>query len=206
MQPETQNSRIILDILESVDRDCDRSQRSRASEIGIALGLTNAYLKFCIHKGYLKARRTSARSYRYLLTPKGFAEKSRLAMNRLSTSLGFVRAVRGEYTALYASEPVRHWKSIAIVGTSTLAEICAICALERGIPIEAIIDPDSTDQKTLGLPLHRDFSSVSEKIGGAIIADLDQTGRARDLAENALGPHRVAIPPFLSAVLPQKGR
>jgi len=199
-------SRIILDILESVDRDGERSQRGRASEIGIALGLTNAYLKYCIHKGYLKARKISARSYRYMLTPKGFAEKSRLAMNRLSTSLGFVRAVRVEYAALYASEPVRHWNSVAIVGTSTLAEICAICALESGIAIAAIIDPESTDQQKLGVPLYRDFSKAPPNIGGAVIADLDHASRARDLAENALGAHRVAIPPFLCAGLSQKGR
>jgi predicted transcriptional regulator len=196
-------SRIILDILESVDRDSEQSQRSRASEIGIALGLTNAYIKFCIHKGYLKARKISARNYRYILTPKGFAEKSRLAMNRLSASLGFVRAVRGEYAALYRSEPVRHWKSVAIVGTSTLAEICAICAIEGGIPIEAIIDPDSADQNKLGLPLHRDLSLVADSVGGAVIADLDQAGRARDLAQNALGVERVAIPPFLFTALSQ---
>src|ERR1700743_768826 len=102
-------SRIVLDILESVDRDGERSQRSRASEIGIALGLTNAYLKFCIRKGYLKVRKISARGYRYLPPPKGFGEKSRLAVDRLSSSLDFVRAVRGEYAELYASEPVRGW-------------------------------------------------------------------------------------------------
>lgn len=205
MQRETEQSRIVLDILESVDRDGGRSQRSRASEVGVALGLINAYLKFCIRKGYLKARKISARSYQYMLTPKGFAEKSRLAMDRLSASLGFVRAVRGEYAALYQSEPVRHWKSVAIVGTSTLAEICAICAMEAGMSIEAIIDPDSADQAKLGLPLHRDLSLIADSVGGAVIADLDAC-RARDLAESALGADRVAIPPFLLAVLPQNGR
>ena len=195
---------IILQILESVDRDGEQSQRGRASEVGIALGLTNAYLKFCIRKGYLKARKVSARSYRYLLTPKGLAEKSRLAMNRLSASLDFVRAVRGEYIALYASEPVRQWESLVIVGASTLAEISAICAMERGIRIEAIIDPDSTEQHKLGLPLHRDFSAIAGPVGGAVIADLEQTGRARDMAEAALGADRTAIPPFLLAVLPKR--
>jgi hypothetical protein len=195
---------IILQILESVDRDGAQSQRGRASEVGIALGLTNAYLKFCIRKGYLKARKVSARSYRYLLTPKGLAEKSRLAMNRLSASLDFVRAVRGEYTTLYAADPVRQWESMVIVGTSTLAEICAICAMERRIRIEAIVDPDSTDQHKFGLPLHQDFSAIPQSVGGAVIADLEQTVRARDLAEKALGADRIAIPPFLSAILPKR--
>lgn len=199
-----EQSNIILDILESVDRDGERSQRSRASEVGIALGLTNAYLKFCIRKGYLKARKVSARSYRYMLTPKGFAEKSRLAINRLSASLDFIRAVRGEYASLYASEPVHHWPSVVIVGTSTLAEICAICAMESGIRIDAIVDPNSSDQYKLGLPIYRDFAAIAQSVGGAVIADLEQTGRARDLAEAALGADRVALPPFLRALLPKR--
>src|SRR4051812_47443439 len=102
MQREADQSRLILDILESVDRDGVRTQRSRASEIGIALGLTNAYLKFCIRKGYLKARKISARGYQYMLTPKGFAEKSRLALSRLSDSLHFVRATRSDFAAIFA--------------------------------------------------------------------------------------------------------
>jgi Winged helix-turn-helix DNA-binding len=195
--------KIILQILESVDRDGEQSQRSRAAEVGIALGLTNAYLKFCIRKGYLKARKVSARSYRYLLTPKGLAEKSRLAMNRLSASLDFVRAVRGEYIALYASDPVRQWESLVIVGASTLAEICAICAMERGIRIEAIVDPNSSDQQKFGVPLYRNFSAIAEGVGGAVIAELDQTGLARDVAIKALGADRVAIPHFLLAILPK---
>jgi hypothetical protein len=194
----------LLDILESVDRDGGRSQRSRAAEIGIALGLTNAYLKFCVRKGYLKARKISARSYRYILTPKGFAEKSRLAVDRISSSLDFVRAVRGEYAALYASEPVRHWNSLVIVGASTLAEICTICAMERGIHIDAIIDPNSTDKQRLGFPLRRDLSAIAETVGGAVIADMEQTGRAYDMAEKALGAERVAMPPFLIAILPKR--
>ena len=83
MQRDSEQSRIILNILESVHRDGECSQHSRASEVGIALGLVNAYLKFCLQKGYLKAKKIPARGYRYMLTPKGFMEKSRLARSRL---------------------------------------------------------------------------------------------------------------------------
>ena len=197
-------SQIIPNILESFDRDGDRSQRGRASEVGIALGLTNAYLKFCICKGYLKARKISARSYRYMLTPKSLAEKSRVAMNWLSASLGFVRAVHGECVALSASESARHWTNIVIVGTPTRAEIYAICTMERCICIEAVVDQDGIDQHKLGFPLHNDFAAIPEAIGGAVIVDLEQPGRARYLAESGLGADRVVIPPFLLALPPKK--
>ena len=74
--------RIVLDLLNSVD-DGAQSQRRIAEELGIALGLVNAYLKRCIKKGYVKVSEAPARRYAYYLTPKGFAEKSRLTVQYL---------------------------------------------------------------------------------------------------------------------------
>jgi hypothetical protein len=204
MQREADQSRIILNILESVDRDSARSQRSRASEVGVALGLINAYLKFCIRKGYLKARKIPARGYQYMLTPKGFAEKSRLALSRLSDSLGFVRATRAEYAALFAEAEARQWKSMVIAGDSTLAEICAICALERGIRIVAIVAPHSQNGHMLGVPVYPDFAAIEQAFDGAVIADLLEPARALAAAHAALGVERVVIPPFLRAGLPNR--
>jgi hypothetical protein len=204
MHRDAEQSRIILDILESVDRDGKRSQRSRASEVGIALGLTNAYLKFCIKKGYLKARKISARSYQYLLTPTGFAEKSRLALSRLSDSLHFVRATRAEFAATFAEAENRQWKSTVIVGASMLAEICTLCALERGIQIAAIVDPEAQADRMLGVPVYRDFAAVTESFSGAVIADLHNPGAALARAQAALGAERTLIPPFLRAVTKQE--
>ena len=72
-----EKTRILLGLLESVERGEVQSQRRLASELGIALGLVNAYLKRCIRKGLVKMRDAPARRYAYYLTPRGFAEKSR---------------------------------------------------------------------------------------------------------------------------------
>jgi predicted transcriptional regulator len=205
MQRETDQSRIILDILESVDRDGGHSQRRRASEVGIALGLINAYLKFCIRKGYLKARKISARSYQYALTPKGFAEKSRLAMSRLSDSLAFVRATRGEFAAAVEEAKKHQWQGIVIVGSPMLAEICALCALERGVTIVAIVDPHAKSERVLGIPVHRDFAAITEPFSGAVVAELQNPAAALEIAEAALGESRVLIPNFLRVILPKRG-
>jgi hypothetical protein len=204
MQREEDQSRIILNILESVDRDGERSQRSRASEVGIALGLINAYLKFCMRKGYLKARKIPARGYRYILTPKGFTEKSRLALSRLSDSLGFVHATRREYAQLFIEAPVQHWKSIVIAGNSTLAEICAICAMERAVRIVAVVHPDAPSGHMLGIPVFAEFAAVPEPFDGAVVAELQEPARIIELAQLAIGQNRIAVPPFLRACLPRK--
>jgi hypothetical protein len=74
----------VLGLLESVERDGAQSQRKLASDLGIALGLVNAYLKRCVKKGLLKIGQAPARRYAYYLTPHGFAEKSRLYASYLT--------------------------------------------------------------------------------------------------------------------------
>jgi DNA-binding MarR family transcriptional regulator len=52
---------ILLNLLNSVERDGGQSQRRLASELGIALGLVNAYLRRCVKKGLVKATAAPAR-------------------------------------------------------------------------------------------------------------------------------------------------
>lgn len=203
MQRDSDQSRIILNILESVHRDGECSQRSRASEVGIALGLVNAYLKFCIQKGYLKAKKIPARSYQYMLTPKGFLEKSRLAMSRLSDSLEFVRGARAEYALVFEEAQARGWKNVVIVSASSLAEICTLCALERDIRVVAIVDRKTSDERMLGVAIHRDFAGIGEPFDGAILADLHTPTDTIRWALPLIGADRLLLPAFLRPHAPR---
>ncbi len=78
------DARIMLGVLQAVEAGEVRSQRHLAAELGIALGLANAYVKRCIRKGLMKVSEVPARRYAYYLTPQGFAEKSRLTAEYLS--------------------------------------------------------------------------------------------------------------------------
>src|ERR1700687_3553185 len=97
-----EDERIVLDLLNSVD-DGAQSQRRIAEELGIALGLVNAYLKRCIKKGLVKVGQAPARRYAYYLTPQGFAEKSRLTVEYLSDSFSFFRRARTDCAAVFAT-------------------------------------------------------------------------------------------------------
>src|SRR5258708_12623507 len=81
---DVEQTRIVLGLLEYVGRGGEQSQRRLASELGVALGLANAYLKRCVKKGLVKVRQAPARRYAYYLTPRGFAEKSRLTLQFIS--------------------------------------------------------------------------------------------------------------------------
>src|SRR5229473_5533703 len=129
LDAEHENERIVLGLLNSVEHDGDRSQRHIAAELGIALGLVNAYLKRCVKKGLVKVHDAPARRYAYYLTPHGFAEKSRLTVQYLSDSFSFFRRAKTDYTAALDGARGRGFARIAILGVSDLAEIAAICAL-----------------------------------------------------------------------------
>ena len=92
------------------------SQRSLASELSIALGLTNTYLKRCIKKGLIKVRQAPANRYAYYLTPHGFTEKTRLTAEYLTQSLGLFRAARNEAAKIYQDCIGNDWRRIVLVG------------------------------------------------------------------------------------------
>jgi hypothetical protein len=93
---EPDNARIMLGLLESVERDGARSQRRLAAELDIGLGLVNAALKRCIQKGLIKVTQATARRFAYYLTPQGFAEKSRLPVEYPKCSFTFSRKAKSD--------------------------------------------------------------------------------------------------------------
>src|SRR5262249_23731068 len=144
---ESENTRIVLGLLESVERDGGQSQRKLASDLGIALGLVNAYLRRCVKKGLLKIGQAPARRYAYYLTPHGFAEKSRLTVEYLSSSFSFFRRAREDCSSALKAAHARGWNRIALIGVSDLAEIATLCALEQGITIVAVIDTKAKSER-----------------------------------------------------------
>ena len=111
-------SRSMLGLLDAVEQDRAHSQRHLASELGIALGLVNAYLKRCMKKGLVKVREAPARRYAYYLTPQGFAEKSRLTVEYLSHSFGFFRQAKTDCSELFRSAKAAGVRKILLVGQS----------------------------------------------------------------------------------------
>ncbi len=127
-QEDTENERIVLGLLNSVETDGERSQRHIAAELGIALGLVNAYLKRCVKKGWVKVNQAPARRYAYYLTPQGFTEKSRLTVDYLSSSFSFFRRAKADCADVFAAAKERGFKRAVLAGKSDLAEIAVLCA------------------------------------------------------------------------------
>src|SRR3981189_2279266 len=118
LDTEHDNERIVLGLLNSVEHDGDRSQRHIAAELGIALGLVNAYLKRCVKKGLVKVHDAPARRYAYYLTPQGFAEKSRLTVQYLSHSFSFFRLAKADCAAVFEAAKASGFDRLGLAGQS----------------------------------------------------------------------------------------
>src|SRR5271157_1775922 len=147
------NQRIMLELLQSVERDGGQSQRRLAAELGIALGLVNAYLKRCIKKGLVKVSEAPARRYAYYLTPQGFAEKSRLTVEYLSYSFGFFRQAKTDCSELFRAAKIQGVTTVLLAGQSDLAEIAALCAMEQAISIVGVVQAKAAQSQFIGLPV-----------------------------------------------------
>lgn len=112
-----------LDILETIDAQEDMTQRHLEERLGVALGLANSYPRRCVRKGWVKVRHAPANRYLYYLTPKGFAEKSRLTAEYLFLSFDFYR--RASVACSHALElcQQQRWQRVLLCGVSELAEI-----------------------------------------------------------------------------------
>jgi DNA-binding MarR family transcriptional regulator len=193
----TEDGRILLDLLNSVERDGGQSQRRLASELGIALGLVNAYLRRCVKKGLVKATAAPARRYVYYLTPQGFAEKSRLTVEYLSVSFGFFRRAKAECAIVFRTAAERGFNRVALAGISDLAEIAMICALDTGVKVMVVIDDKSTLSSFIGVPVASSFDAVADGCDAILITDLQRTAELTELACARFELNRVLMPNLL---------
>jgi DNA-binding MarR family transcriptional regulator len=192
-----EKTRILLGLLESVERGEVQSQRRLASELGIALGLVNLYLKRCVRKGLVKMRDAPARRYAYYLTPNGFAEKSRLTLEYLSVSLTLYRQAKKDYTALLLSARKQGISRIAILGASDFGEIAAICALDVGIAIVAFVDTQFTTDRFVGSPVVESLDEVDGLADAVLVADMRATRKTINAALARYGADHVLVPDLL---------
>lgn len=191
------DSRIVLGLLEYVERGGEQSQRRLASELGVALGLANAYLRRCVKKGLIKVRHAPARRYAYYLTPHGFAEKSRLTFEYMSRSLELFRRAKADCTAAFDTARGRGQMRIALLGASDLAEIAAICALDGGIAVAAVVDAATPAERFAGAPVCRDLDALAPPPDAVLVTDMGNAIATVHAAVAKFGAERVLVPALL---------
>src|SRR5712692_6044723 len=183
-------------MLNAVEENSVLTQRSLARDLGIALGLANAYLKRCVTKGYIKVTHAPAKRYAYYLTPKGFAEKSRLTAQYLTISFDFFRLARSQCGVLFAECAASGWTRLALCGAGELAEIAMLCAESHAVQLIGLVEA-SGGPGVGRLPLVADLKALAEP-DAVIITDQRTPQQTYERLIALLPRERVLAPRLLN--------
>jgi DNA-binding MarR family transcriptional regulator len=183
-----------LEILTAIEEGLPLTQRALAERLGVALGLANLYLKRLARKGCIKIvefpKKPAARKrLRYLLTPRGMAEKTRLTYEHMAYSLSLYRRARQTLRESLGRLAEGGAKRVALYGTGEAAEVAYLTLKEIGIEPVGVFAPSATGQ-FLGFAV-RPFSELGTEEFDVVIvatferpeqplAELLQLGLARD--------------------------
>ena len=164
-----------LQLLEAVEEDSRVTQRGLATRLGIALGLTNIYLKRLVRKGYIKCVNVQSNRLTYLITPRGIAEKARLTYEFMDYSLRLYSEVR-QHLRQTLHECAASGRRVAIFGRGEAAEIAYLSLKEFHLEPIAIFDDDG-GHDFLGMPVRPIVEHATVPFDLMVVATLDSSGQ-----------------------------
>ena len=140
-----------LQLLEAVEANARVTQRTLANKLGIALGLTNIYIRRLVRKGYIKCVNVQSNRIAYLITPRGMTEKARLTYEFMEYSLHLYKDVRRHLHGVLIDRAAAA-RRLAIYGKGEAAELAYLSLKELGLEPVAIFD--DTTGLFLGMTVH----------------------------------------------------
>ena len=181
-----------LTILTAVAENDRLTQRHLARELDIAVSLTNLYVRRLAMKGFIRVINVRPNRIRYLLTPKGITEKSRLTYAYMCRTFERYREARQALKdALRPLAGDGHTR-IAFYGTGEAAELAYLCLKEVGLDLSAVFDGGESETflwlsvRPLGDLVSGDFdkvvvtSFISKEVTESKVQELLQRGVSRD--------------------------
>ena len=131
-----------LQFLEELEKTPNLSQRELSNKFGIALGVTNACLKRMVRRGWIRLTKVPPRRIGYYLTPKGFAEKTKLTMTFLSYNIHHYSNLKAMITEKLLEMVSQGVKRVVFWGVSDEMEIAYVTLQGTDMELVAIVDDD----------------------------------------------------------------
>ncbi|MBI3457761.1 MAG: winged helix-turn-helix transcriptional regulator [Candidatus Rokubacteria bacterium] len=195
-----------MHLLNELARNPGTTQRELAKRIGVALGLTNLMLRRLLKKGYIKITGTKRSRIRYLITPQGILEKSRLTYEFIEYSLALYSRVRRflrEQLVILAQTGHRR---VLLYGTGELAELAFLAVREIGLDLVGVVDLAPEHERFLGYPVRRVHDVSGSDYDRMIVSSWRAgDGGLQRLMESGVAPERLIILPIpgMPSVLPE---
>jgi DNA-binding MarR family transcriptional regulator len=185
-------SRRDLQLLEVLEQESTITQRTLATRLGIALGLTNLYVKRLVRKGYVKCVTVAPNRLVYSLTPRGMARKARLTYEFMKYSLDFYRDARRHLRRALASA-VAQRQRVAIYGTGDAAELVYLLLKDMGADLVGVF-AEERNGDFLGLPVRSIAEQEQVGFEVLVVAVLERpAGTAKRLRQAGVPREKVVM-------------
>jgi len=196
---EATEDQAIRQILDRIEADEEVSQRDLADELGVALGMVNAYIKRCVRTGLIKIQQVPPRRYRYYLTPQGFAEKSRLTAQYLRDSFGALRRGLASFERLYQDLGEAGVNTVILVGDDEMLEVGILAALSTGIEVVGVWNPLGESHEVRGIgPVDPAHPPAADRW---VLAVLKNGAEALERLNAVVDPALIVMPDVLRLAL-----
>ncbi len=133
-------------ILDEIGQDVNISQRHLADKLDISLGLVNSFIKRLVMKGYFKAVSIQKNRVRYILTPEGVSEKTRLTYNYIKHSYELYKTSHNKIQEIFNNLEICGVKSVFFYGATDIAEIAYISLKGTDIRLSGVIDDEKAGE------------------------------------------------------------
>ena len=146
----------ILRLMGEIERNGSYSQRELARRLNLSLGLVNRFIKRLVNKGYFKIKTLPKNRVKYLLTPKGIAQKSKLTLEYLKYSLSFYRQIKALLISKFREMEKQGVKKVLFYGAGEVAELASLYLQVTGIRLAGVFEANTNgvgflDQEVKGL-------------------------------------------------------
>ena len=183
-----------LKILDEVASGRPLTQRDISQKLGIALGMTNNYLKRLARLGYIESNQAGRRRLQYFLTPKGIAEKSLLTYRYIKNSYNFFTDTRVKMSRFFGQLENEGVRAIVLYKATVVTEIAVLVLLDTNLELIAIVDDDIAGQKFLGKKIEP-VKALSDLTFDRLVIT---TGESEESVTRQLRMHGVAAPKLCS--------
>lgn len=178
-----------MQVLCEIEENPRVSQRLLSKRLGVALGLTNLYLRRLARKGYIKVTTIPSSRIRYLLTPRGMAEKTRLTYEFIQYSLTYYRDARRRFRSLITDLERFGVKKVAVFGNGELAELAYVSLMESKLELVGFIAVEAGN-RFLSFPCCPPDELQNWEFDAILLSDLQDVDGARALLRTLGVPDR----------------
>ncbi len=161
-------------LIEAIEQDGYVSQRELAKRLNLSLGLVNLFVRRLVTEGYFEIAVGPSKRTIYVLTPKGAAERSRLAGEYFHHCLEFYRGIRHTIRKKVTEIEGEQVRNVILYGAGEIAELVYLCLQGSAVSLVGVIDSQNNgDRDFFGHEIQRPEGLLGMPDAAVLITSID---------------------------------